>query len=538
MFSHSRIALVITAAAALCGVAIGQAPVSSGFTYQGRLAQGGVQVDGPFDLTFRLFDLSAGGSQVGSTISLNDAPISDGLFSTVLDFGVSAFTGEARWIEIAVRPGASGGAYTTLSPRQSLTAAPYALYALNSPAGSDHWQAAGSAIMNSNTGFVGINRTAQVSGAEYFGIQAPATGTSYGGMYIRTDGSTAKPFYGYRAGAHGAWSYLDGLNGDWRVHNNGDALTIENDGQVGIGTTDPSAQLEIAAATGVALRATNAGTGHCAQFSVNDPADPASGVYSATYGGGYAGSFEAHSSNTTAALSCYKNSGTALRCISTLSTAGTAATDCVVAVVGGSDSEPTGGGFIVTGSVVGANISIDNNEIMARNDGDAATLFLNADGGTVDISGADVTRVKVLEITGADVAEKFPVSDAEKPAPGMVVMIDALNPGKLTLARGPYNQKVAGVVSGANDLPAGTILGNLPGSEDAPPIALSGRVWVHCDATMDEIRVGDLLTTSETAGHAMAARDPSRAHGAVIGKAMTALAAGEKGMVLVLINLQ
>jgi hypothetical protein len=117
-------------------------------------------------------------------------------------------------------------------------------------------------------------------------------------------------------------------------------------------------------------------------------------------------------------------------------------------------------------------------------------------------------------------------------------MIDVANPGKLTLARGPYNRKVAGVISGANNLPAGTILGNLPGHEDAPPVALSGRVWVYCDAATQAIEVGDLLTTSDTPGHAMVAADGSRSQGAVIGKAMTPLATGEKGMVLVLVNLQ
>jgi hypothetical protein len=44
-----------------------------------------------------------------------------------LDFGASAFNGDARFLEIRVRPGASGGAFTTLSPLQPITPAPYAL---------------------------------------------------------------------------------------------------------------------------------------------------------------------------------------------------------------------------------------------------------------------------------------------------------------------------------------------------------------------------------------------------------------------------
>lgn len=147
-----------------------------------------------------------------------------------------------------------------------------------------------------------------------------------------------------------------------------------------------------------------------------------------------------------------------------------------------------------------------------------------------------VAKVSILEVTGADLAERFPTS--EEVEPGMVVAIDPAKPGQLCLAKGAYNRKVAGVVSGANDLHAGTVLGNLPGLEKATPVALSGRVWVYCDATEHAVEPGDLLTTAERPGHAMAVQDFSKAHGAVLGKAMTGLEKGKTGMVLVLINLQ
>jgi hypothetical protein len=143
--------------------------------------------------------------------------------------------------------------------------------------------------------------------------------------------------------------------------------------------------------------------------------------------------------------------------------------------------------------------------------------------------------VKVLEITGADVAEKFPVS--EEVPPGMVVAIDPDNPGQLRLARGEYNRLVAGVVSGAGDIPTGAVLGNLPGCEDASPIALSGRVWVWCDATEQPIEPGDMLTTAACPGHAMKVTDYQKAQGAMLGKAMTSLKEG-RGLVLVLVGLQ
>lgn len=146
-------------------------------------------------------------------------------------------------------------------------------------------------------------------------------------------------------------------------------------------------------------------------------------------------------------------------------------------------------------------------------------------------------RVGLLEISGADVAEKFLSSD-EDVEPGTVMEIDPEHPGKLRVAREAYSSCVAGVVSGAGDIPVGAVLGNLPGHEDAPAIALSGRVWVRCDASDAAIAPGDMLTTSNTPGHAMKAADRERAYGTILGKSMTALARGERGLVLVLVNLQ
>jgi hypothetical protein len=145
-------------------------------------------------------------------------------------------------------------------------------------------------------------------------------------------------------------------------------------------------------------------------------------------------------------------------------------------------------------------------------------------------------RVSVLEITGADIAEKFPTTETLEP--GTVVEIDPDNPGHLRKARGAYNKRVAGVVAGANGLSKGIILGNLEGSENHTPIAISGRVWVYADATHEAIEPGDFLTTSETPGYAMKATDLPRAQGSILGKAMTRLEKGKTGMVLVLVNLQ
>lgn len=148
--------------------------------------------------------------------------------------------------------------------------------------------------------------------------------------------------------------------------------------------------------------------------------------------------------------------------------------------------------------------------------------------------------VGVLTIRGgADLAENFEFKDtAQTIEPGMVVMIDDEHEGGMEIAAGAYNRRVAGIVSGANELSAGMVLGQFEGQENAKPIALSGRVWTFVDATLAAVEPGDLLTTSDTPGYAMPVVDHDRAHGATIGKAMSRLSKGEKGMVLVLVNLQ
>jgi hypothetical protein len=108
------------------------APLGTAFSYQGRLAESGTSVDGLFDMRFALYDAAEGGAQVGTALTNSATGVTNGLFSAVLDFG-AVFTGEARWLEIAVRTN-GGGVFTTLAPRQSFTPAPYAMYALT-PAG-------------------------------------------------------------------------------------------------------------------------------------------------------------------------------------------------------------------------------------------------------------------------------------------------------------------------------------------------------------------------------------------------------------------
>ena len=118
---------LITVSSLLSGIAQA-APLGTAFTYQGRLAIGTNVANGNYDLKFSVYDASSIGNQVGNSLTNAATGVTNGLFAVTLDFGSGVFTGEARWLEIAVRTN-GGGAFTALSPRQPITPAPYSLYA-------------------------------------------------------------------------------------------------------------------------------------------------------------------------------------------------------------------------------------------------------------------------------------------------------------------------------------------------------------------------------------------------------------------------
>jgi hypothetical protein len=125
----------------LCGVVLttlvaaakftGGTPIDQTFTYQGQLRNAGQLVNGPVDLKITMWDADTGGSQVGSTNTFNAMQLNDGRFACGLNFGNAAFDGSNRWVQVEFRNPAGSGQYQGLSPRDKITATPYALYALN-----------------------------------------------------------------------------------------------------------------------------------------------------------------------------------------------------------------------------------------------------------------------------------------------------------------------------------------------------------------------------------------------------------------------
>src|ERR1051325_11310053 len=196
-----RFVLSASVLTAMCGAAWGQTPMGTAFTYQGQLRFQNSAVSGLEDFEFRLYDSASGGLQVGPTLGVTGMQLVSGRFAVQLDFGPAAFLGDARWVEITVRPSVNG-AFTTLNPRQAITAAPYALYALNGtpgpqgPVGPPGAQGAvgpagphgpqGAAGAQGPQGFVGPVGPAGPQGPQ--GAQGPAgpAGLSWQGEWVPT----------------------------------------------------------------------------------------------------------------------------------------------------------------------------------------------------------------------------------------------------------------------------------------------------------------------------------------------------------------
>ena len=140
-------------------------------------------------------------------------------------------------------------------------------------------------------------------------------------------------------------------------------------------------------------------------------------------------------------------------------------------------------------------------------------------------------RVKThtLEITGgADVVEK--INSDDNIQPGEVILIDPTDPNKAMRSTKSYQRTAIGVVSGAGGVKHGVELAQEGALDGNIAFAIAGRVYVKVTG---QVQPGDLLTSSDIPGKAMAAIDREKREGAVIGKALTPV--NDEGMVLMLV---
>ena len=180
----------------------------------------------------------------------------------------------------------------------------------------------------------------------------------------------------------------------------------------------------------------------------------------------------------------------------------------------------------------------DGASVLLYNSAGVVTIEMDADHGG-DGDGRVITSE--LEITGgSDLAENFDINEAEEKnlQPGMLVSIDSEKEGLLCITKQETDKKIVGVISGANGIKPGMLMGQQGTiAYGKYPVALAGRVYVFCNDEGGEINAGDFLTSSSKPGYAKKAGNLINAQGAIIGKAM-GKADIKTGYVLVLVNLQ
>jgi hypothetical protein len=208
---------------------------ATGFTYQGRLTDGGLAANGTYQMQFLLYDALTGGGLQGSPTTVTNASVlvTNGVFTVPLDFGMAGFNGADRFLEIAVKH-TGDATYTTLSPRQQLTPTPYALHANT----ADLLSGLTADLFLQKTGDT-MTGTLSMSGKIISNLGAPVNGADAANK-----------------------SYVDNAIGG-RVNKSGDTMTgtlslppnglilgtnqlTTSGGNVGVGTAAPNSALQVA----------------------------------------------------------------------------------------------------------------------------------------------------------------------------------------------------------------------------------------------------------------------------------------------------
>ena len=529
---------------------------TTAFNFSGKLSNVGLPVTGTYDLQFSVYGSVAGNDLISGPINFGGVGIKGGIFNTKLDFGEAIFSGSARWLSVSVRPTGTS-TYTNLSPRIEITTAPYAIRARSAITADSFTSGAVVTALNGLNGSVSLAAGANVS--------------------ITPSGNTLT--IGATGGGGGSWSTLS-------------TNTYYNTGSVGIGTTTPATKLDVRGSLtidtgGNATIYTGTGGSELNRYLnvINSPNSPsASGLKAGgvlvsdsyayaspgkndlivkgkvgigtatpsdqltilTPGGGYGfihtdgsvslGSYVAVTggylgTRSNDPLNFFVNDGLAAMTLSVANNVGIGTTTPATRL-------DVAGDVTATRLVLRGDPYAPNNAAVLCGDG-AVTTFVpynTVSNRPLNLLVRDAIVRQITITGGADLAEPFEMSH-EKISEGSVVVIDDQNPGKLKLSTRAYDKTVAGIVSGANGVNPGISLRQEGTISDGQNVALTGRVYVQADATHGAIRPGDLLTTSDIAGHAMKVTDHSQAQGAILGKAMSGLDKG-CGMVLVLVTLQ
>ena len=475
------------------------APVGTGFTYQGKLTDGGAPANGTYDFVFKLYNALSGGALVGSTVTKNDVTVTTGLFTVQLDFG-SVFDGTALYLEIGVRPGASTGAYTALTPRQALTATPYALGLLP-----------GARINTSSSGGFGLT---VINAGTGDGIRAYSNsiGNNYAAIWAENLAS-GTAVYASSANGYGVYGSSPNNVGVW-----GD--TTNSIGVVGKATATTGNTTGVwgeMASSGTYARAVVGWATKTTGVNYGVWGESLSATGTGVYGQAHSGGCISGVNGTCRGVFGTSNSGNGVL----------GRTNTGVAVF----ADASGAGTAVYANAQGTGTAVS---IFSTGTGDlinATTFGLPLNNLRFRVTNAgNVTADSGFTTPAADMAEMLPAAAGLEAGDVLVIGAD----GQLALSTVANQPTVVGVYSTKPGFVGG-------GGDDADltgkvPLAVTGIVPVKVSTENGAIQPGDLLVASSTPGYAM--RAPANpAPGTVIGKALGTLDSGT-GLVSMLIMLR
>ncbi len=259
-------ALIILAAFAAI---VASTAAQTAFTYQGQLMQSGLPVSGNVNLVFTLYDdpTLTVNHQIGNPITLNNQPLTNGLFTVPLDFGANAFPSARRWVQESVNG-------TTLSPRQEVTPTPYALN-LRLPF-------AGNASVNGNT-FAVTNSFG--TGTALYGHNLDngtgVFGESPNGIGVYGQSDTGYAVYAQSTDGFGVWAEADGTgSGVYAISDSGVGVNAGSNSGIGVyGQSDTGNGVGGQSTGGTAVWAQALGSG----YGVYARSDLGSGIYGVSF---------------------------------------------------------------------------------------------------------------------------------------------------------------------------------------------------------------------------------------------------------------
>ncbi|HOA72758.1 MAG TPA: hypothetical protein PL151_10210 [Phycisphaerae bacterium] len=485
---------------------------SSKISFQALLKDGvGTPLVGPVNLEFNLYSVAIGPGLVQGPIVMPGVALTNGVADVQVPVNADSFDGKARWLGVKVNGGAE------MSPRLPLTAVPYA-FRVNRVA-SEELDDIISLGTSSTAGSLTIFRTAAgTKSVELSGSNSQIS--TYG-----SDGLEQIRLWGP------SWGEIMLFDQDDNTQTV--LLSAGNSGFLGVPPfSDNGGELTLYGPAG-GTRAFVKGYATGGVINLYDAEQDIRLALNASQG-----TLTVRNNSGATKITLNGNSTDAAGEISLFDGDGTETIELLAAETAG-----TGGQMLLRNGTGTATIELDGHFgttgegwIQLRKADGTATITLDA-----DVSGDGRITTQELQITGgSDLSEQFnivPAGEVEA-VPGMVVCIHPQRPGELVVSSKAYDRTVAGVVSGAGGVKPGMLMGQKGTAADGhAPVALTGRVYVLCDASTGAIEPGDLLTTSAVPGHAMKVTDHGKAQGAVLGKAMSSLAEG-RGLVLVLVSLQ